>query len=122
MKKMDKEMKNSQAIYDLVQEIQKQKSLMMNGVIINFTPYILYEHNGTEDRERLNVEIKHDTYNYGDIEISEGNTLKNDTHHLGFSSRYQDYQYDDVNKIFIVSGKSPKMGNYKVSFLLDENI
>lgn len=113
-------MTNSQAVYNLMEEVQKFQK--QKGLIICFRPYILYEYNGTEDRERLNVEIKLDTYNYGDIEISEGNTLTNVTHHLGFSSKLQNYQYDNVNRIFIISGKSSKMGNYKVRFLLDENI
>ena len=117
---MDKETKNSLEVGYLIDEIRKIRSF--KGVLLSFSPYILYRHNGTEDRERLKVSIETEGYGYGTITIEDGDSIIADTHHLRFTTIYQNYHFNKSTKTFEITGSSEKMGNYRVLFLLDENI
>lgn len=54
-------------------------------------------------------------YNGGKVSIDEAGELNVEDFHLDFEDRFQQYNYDNVNKKLVVSGKSEKMnGQYKV--------
>ena len=65
------------------------------------------------------VRIQLSGFNNGDIEMDEGQKISSNTHHLGFSARLQDYDYDEATRTFTITGNSPKMGSYKVQFTID---
>lgn len=117
---MDKETKNALAVGALINEVKKARAF--KGVLLSFSPYICYHHHRTEDRERLPVTIETEGYGYGTVSIEEGNSIMADTHHLQFTTKWQDYTYNSATKTFEITGSSEKMGDYRVSFLLDGNI
>jgi hypothetical protein len=117
---MDKEIRNAQAISSLKEDVEKVRK--SKGVILKFSPYVIYQHNGFEEREQLVVRVHLTSFDYGNIDMDEGKRIINDTHHLGFLATKENYAYDETNKIFTITGSSAKMGDYKVLFLIDENI
>jgi len=115
---MDKETKNAIAISSLREEIQK--TTKPQGNLLKFTTCVVYQHGNKKDREQMVVKIQISGFQSGDIEMEEGMYLLNKTHHLGFSARYEDYSYNEEDKIFTITGNSEKMGAYKVQFLINE--
>lgn len=116
----DKELKNVLAINSLMKDVVKIRE--QQGVMLVFSPYVIYQHNGIEDKEKMTVRIQLTGFNNGDIEMDEGTCILASTHHLGFSARKEDYTYDKFQKIFTITGKSRKMGDYKIKYLIDESI
>lgn len=55
------------------------------------------------------------TMEYGDIHLNETDKISLDTHHLDFTQRYQDYSFNGEG--LVVTGKSPKMGEYEVTIV-----
>jgi len=117
---MDTETKNALAINSLMEEVLKTKKLQ--GVILKFSPYVIYQYEGIKDEEQLVVRIQLTGFDYGDIEMEEGKQILSSTHHLGFSAKKENYEYDEIKKIFTITGNSKKMGSYKVLFLIDGGI
>lgn len=46
----------------------------------------------------------------GNIEIYAKGNLDNETHHLAYSEKWQQYKFDKRNNALVVEGKSNKMG------------
>lgn len=53
----------------------------------------------------------------GEINIYENGPNQAETHHLLFSPNWQNYQFDSNDGAIIVTGKSPKMGEYSVRII-----
>ena len=117
---MDKETRNAQAISSLKEDVEKIRK--SKGVILKFSPYVIYQHNGFEEREQLVVRVHLTSFDYGNIEMDEGMRITSGTHHLGFLATKENYMYDETKKVFTITGSSAKMGDYKVLFLIDGSI
>lgn len=64
---------------------------------------------GTE-REDCTVQIIRNGMQDGEINIYANGVLKSETHHLGFSEKWQKYEFDNNDGALVITGKSPKMG------------
>lgn len=53
----------------------------------------------------------------GEINIYENGQIRSETHHLSFSAKWQSYAFDSNDGAIIVTGKSPKMGEYSVRII-----
>lgn len=116
----DKEIKNAQAVNSLKEDVERTKKLQ--GFLLSFVVNVIYLHRGNREEERLKINVHLTNSDYGKIEMEEQGCLQNNSHHLGFSAKFENYSYDEIQKIFTITGHSEKMGDYMVQFRVDENI
>lgn len=64
---------------------------------------------GTE-RADCTVQIIRNGMQDGEINIYANGDLQSETHHLGFSEKWQNYEFDNNDGALVVTGNSPKMG------------
>jgi hypothetical protein len=115
MNELSKETKNGVAVCHLKDFLGKSAIDAAGNLSFNAT--IIYHHHGNKiETENLDVHIFLNGYEGNVIDISEGNKLKSEMHHLSFKPEFQEYNFDEINNIFSVSGESSKMGKHKVEF------
>ena len=105
-------MENIQAVNELLNEY----SINRSKALVQFKAKIVYQ--PTNITDITNVQIKTDTYHYGDIEVLPTSKINLDIVHTGFNADYCTYQYDSTNKELIITGiaNSSKGGKpYKVT-------
>lgn len=99
-------------IYDFGEEWRKTKNfqVMPTGNFL-FAANITYKSlaRGTE-REDCTVQIIRNGMQDGEINIYANGDLQSETHHLGFSEKWQNYEFDNNDGALVVTGNSPKMG------------
>ncbi|MTZ13927.1 hypothetical protein GNE00_09270 [Pseudomonas sp. JL972] len=99
-------------IYDFGQEWRDTENfqVMPTGNYL-FSAKITYKSasRGTE-RADCTVQIIRNGIQDGEINIYANGNLQPDTHHLGFSEKWQRYQFDNNDGALVISGNSPKMG------------
>lgn len=84
-----------------------------------FTAMITYisVRRGTE-RENCTLQIIRNGMQDGEIIIYANGVLQSETHHLGFTEKWQTYEFDKQNGALVVTGSSDKMGGaYSVRIL-----
>lgn len=64
---------------------------------------------GTQ-RESCTVHIFRNGMQDGEISIYSSGELQSETHHLGFSTKWQEYKFSKDDGAFVISGDSKKMG------------
>ena len=109
-------MKNIQEIYEFGQAWRGTENFQVMPVgNFVFGARITYisDKRGTE-RENCTVMMVRNGIQDGEINIYEKGILTADTHHLGLNSNFQDYEFDRVDESFLITGKSPKMGEYSI--------
>ena len=80
-----------------------------------FNGIVHYKSNRKKSVEMTKIKFFRNGYNDGDIQITENGELTSDYFHLDFSTKFQNYTYDNNDKLLIISGNSPKMeGKYQV--------
>ena len=105
-------MSNFTEIYDFGEEWRDTRNFQVSPVgHYLFAARISYtsKARGTE-REDCTVHIFRHSMQDGDISIYSNGILQPETHHLGFSAKWQDYEFDRNDGAFVVNGDSPKMG------------
>jgi hypothetical protein len=115
MKELPREIKNGVAVCNLKDFLGRSAIDGVGNLSFNAT-IIYYHHSNKIETENLNVHIFLNGYEGNLIDIAEGKKLKSETHHLSFKPEFQEYNFDEINNIFSVSGESSKMGKYKVEF------
>ena len=78
-----------------------------------FTGRVIYKFKGKTLSETLEITIRLTTFEYGQISINEGGSIKALDVHLGFSHQFQKYTYSE-DGFLTIDGKSPQLGNYEV--------
>ena len=96
--------------------------LKRQGVVLFFSPKVVYLHRCHGEEKRLKVKVDLTNSDYGNIKMEEGNCIQETSHRLSFSVKFENYSYDETQKIFTITGHSPKMGDFMVQFLIDENL
>lgn len=113
-------MQNFHEIYDFGDNWRGSKNFEVSPVgHFTFVANVTYksELRGTE-REKCTVQIIRKGMQDGDINIFGKSTLQSETHHLGFSARWQTYKFDENDGALVINGDSPKMGGkYSVRLL-----
>lgn len=82
-----------------------------------FVADVIYESpsRGTEVQS-CTVQIFRNGAPDGNIEIYSKGRLQPESHHLGFTARFQTYTFDRKSQALVVTGNSPKMGGaYKAT-------
>jgi hypothetical protein len=73
---------------------------------------VTYSYKGKKISEQLNVLMKRSTFEFGQIQIEEGNKLNSSKVHLDLNPNYQQYTFED-NRL-IIKGSSQKVGEYQI--------
>ena len=110
-------MQGLQQIYEFMQEWREIENfhVLPNGNL-QFSALITYSSPkyGTQTTASL-IMVDRTGKSDGNINILDNGPLNSDTHHLGFSERFQSYEFDKSTGALVISGDSPKMGGkYKV--------
>lgn len=103
-------MSNSKALEDFRKILKNVKSRSNSDEEIN--AIVTYNFKGKKISEKLNVLMKRTTYEFGQIQIDEGNKLTSSKVHLDLNPRYQNYSFYD--NTLIITGNSSKLGDYKI--------
>ena len=105
-------------IYDFGEEWKGTENFNVTPVgNYEFSANVTYDSptRGVES-EGCTVRITRNGIQDGNLDIYARGVLQNETHHLAFSVRWQNYKFDKRNGAFIIEGNSPKMGGtYKVT-------
>ncbi|TVO52668.1 hypothetical protein [Denitromonas halophila] len=105
-------MKNFEAIHDFGDEWRGSENFEVSEVgHYLFSAWVTYKspEYGTQ-RESCIVHIFRNGMQDGEIDIHSSGELQNETHHLGFSPKWQKYKFSKDDGAFVVLGASPKMG------------
>ncbi len=105
-------MENVQAVNDLLNEC----GIKTSKALVEFNATVEYQPANISDTTK--VQIKTDTYHYGDIEIIPTSIIDLNVVHTGFIANFSTYQYNSNNKELIITGIAhPSKGGkpYKVT-------
>jgi hypothetical protein len=102
-----------------IQEFDKFKDsitysqVLGNGNIL-FPATIEYTYNGLKEIEKLNVKLTVTKFNYGIINIDEGDAINSEDLHLKLSPKFQSYVFKD-GALYIDNKNKSKIGFYKIT-------
>ncbi len=98
---MTDEMSNIGAIRDFL----SHNGLLRNpGCIAEVRSFIRYTPANINDISTLQIKV--DTFNYGEIEILETDKIDVNIVHTGFIPRFNEYQFDEQSNTLTIKGKA----------------
>lgn len=115
-------MSNLYEIYEFMEDWRQEENfiVLQNGNL-QFSALVSYlsPKYGVE-RSSCLVTVERTGLADGNINIVESGPFTTETHHLGFSERYQSYRFNKLGGALVITGDSPKMGGaYEVSLVPD---
>jgi hypothetical protein len=99
--------------FDKFKESITYMQVLGNGNIL-FPATIAYTYNGQTVVEKLNVKLTATKFNYGSINIDEGDVINSEDMHLKISPKFQSYVFKD-GALFIDNKSKSKIGFYKIT-------
>jgi hypothetical protein len=105
--------KSEIAFGDLIRKLKNKTRLANND--ISFLGKVIYEYGDIQEEETLTIYLR-TNYDYGKLEIDDGKILTAEKVHLTLLAAFQDFTLTKEG-FLVVTGKSPKLGSYKVTVI-----
>jgi hypothetical protein len=99
--------------FDKFKDSITYSQVLGNGNIL-FPATIEYYYDGLKEVEKLNVKLTVTKFNYGSINIDEGNVINSEDLHLKISPKFQSYVFKD-GALYIDNKSKSKIGYYKIT-------
>jgi hypothetical protein len=99
--------------FDKFKDSITYSQVLGNGNIL-FPATIEYQYDGKKVAEKLNVKLTLTKFNYGAINIDEGDVINSEDLHLKLSPKFQSYEFKD-GALYIDNKNKSKIGFYKVT-------
>ncbi|MCL2289345.1 MAG: hypothetical protein FWC34_01380 [Bacteroidetes bacterium] len=98
---------------DFIEKLKNKKRLSNNDIL--FLGKVIYEYRNKQEEETLEIYMRVN-YDFGKLDIVEGNVLTANKVHLTLDVKYQDFSLTD-NGFLTIVGNSPKLGTYRVTII-----
>lgn len=98
---------------DFISKLKNKKRLSNND--ISFLGKVVYEYGNKQEEETLTIFMRVN-FDYGKLDIDDGNILTADKVHLTLNAAFQTFSLTD-NGFLTITGSSPKLGKYKVTII-----